>query len=70
MDVSYDNDTLSHAADMRINITNDTLVEGHEVLKISLKKPTVNGLNNKVGAQLGDQSSTIVIIRDDDGESV
>jgi hypothetical protein len=66
VDVSYDNDTLSHAADMRINITNDTLVEGHEVLKISLKKPTVNGLNNKVGAQLGDQSSTIVIIRDDD----
>ena len=64
----YQNSTSSATADMRIMIKNDTLVEGHEVLNFVLIKPTVSGVANNDGARLGDLKSTIVIIRDDDGE--
>ena len=61
--------TSSSTADMRIMIRNDTLVEGHEVLNFTLRKPTVTGVTNNDGARLGDlNNSTIVIIIDDDGE--
>ena len=66
--VPYHSGTSSPTGDMRIMIKNDTLVEGHEVLNFTLKKPTVSGLTNNDGARLGDLKSTIVIIRDDDGE--
>ena len=62
-------DTPSRGVDIRLRFTDDNLVEGHEVICISLTQPTIIGLDNNDGARLvASRSSLLVVIRDDDGK--
>ena len=51
-----------------LNIFRDDLVEGHEIIYITLGPPVINGLDNEMGAVLSRNVSTLVIIEEDDGE--
>ena len=51
-----------------LDIFPDDLVEGHEIIYITLGPPVINGLVNENGAVLSPNVSTLVIIEEDDGE--
>ena len=52
-----------------LDIFPDELVEGHEIIYITLGPPVINGLVNENGAVLSPNGdSTLVIIEEDDGE--
>ena len=57
----------TQSLDVVIDIKHDLLVEGNEVIYLSLTQPTIEGLNSNA-AVLGEYPSTVVIILDDDGK--
>ena len=67
----FDPETPSRGVDIRLRFTDDNLVEGHEIICISLTHLLfIYGLDNNDGARLvPSRSSLLVIIRDDDGKS-
>ena len=69
-DITFRSTTFQGAVDIDFIIEHDELVEGHEVVYLSLTQPVITGLDHPNGAVLGATRNTIVTISDDDGEYV
>ena len=69
LNLNFGNTTRLLKIAIPLNISNDTLVEGHEIINISLTDPVISGLDNSEGAVLSStMHRTLVIIEDDDGK--
>ena len=53
---------------LQLDVTNDMLVEGHEVAYLSLTQPMFTNIESN-GAILGTNSSARIVIVDDDGRA-
>ena len=69
-DLTFRSNTFQGAVNIDFIIEYDELVEGHEVVYLSLTQPVINNLDHPGGAVLGATRNTIVTISDDDGEYV
>ena len=72
LDLDFINTTRSLELDIGLEILQDELVEGHEVISLVLSEPVIIGLDHDGGAILalapnGHQRTT-VIIEEDDGK--
>ena len=65
-DLVFRMNTPSVGLDISIVIMHDLLVEGLEVLYLSLTQPKIIGLLSDA-ADIGSRQNTIIFIRDDDG---
>lgn len=65
-DLTFRSNTFQGAVDIDFVIEYDELVEGHEVVYLSLTQPVINNLVHPNGAVLGATRNTIVTISDDD----
>ena len=68
--LTFQSNTFQGGMDIDFIIEYDELVEGHEVVYLSLTQPVITGLDHPDGAVLGAIRSTVVIITDDDGEYI
>ena len=66
-DREFRNNTQS--LDVVIEIKHDLLVEGNEVIYLSLTQPIINGLNSSAAVVRGHRD-TVFTILDDDGKNI
>ena len=57
----------SGEAGLNVSIQGDSLVEGNEVISISISNIVINDLSNERAASVGTNGSTVLIIIDEDG---
>ena len=72
LDLDFINATRDRELDIGLEILQDELVEGHEVINLVLNEPVIIGLDHDGGAILapdGHQRTT-VIIEEDDGDFI
>ena len=65
-DLEFRSNTPEVGLDISIDIMHDLLVEGLEVVYLSLTQPVIIGLTSD-GAVIGSHQNAIIFIRDDDG---
>lgn len=70
LNLTFRNSTRARERDIDLDIIQDDLVEGHEIINIILNPPVISGLNNPMGATIttNRHSQTVVIIEEDDGK--